>query len=87
MKSVNHFRLQNERDVLVHFQQRTPHIRPLLDEVDPDTASHALVMKWLASDLLDVTQTRQLASTEVKLIAKARLCRRFTLKDTCTQVS
>lgn len=73
MKSVNHFRLQDERDVLVHFQQLTPHIRPLLDEVDPDTALHALVMRWLDSDLLDVTQTRRLASTEVKLVTKGVL--------------
>jgi serine/threonine protein kinase len=73
VKSVNHFRLQNERDVLLRFQSRTPHIRPLLDEVDPDISSHALVMRWLDSDLLEVTRRRQLASSEVKFVAKGVL--------------
>jgi len=73
VKFVNHFRLQNERDVLLRFQPRTPHIRPLLDEVDPDSFSHALVMRWLDSDLLDVTRRRQLASSEVKFVAKGVL--------------
>ena len=73
IKSVNHFRLQNERDVLVRFQPRTPHIRPLVDEVDPDTASHALVMRWLDTDLLNLTRRRQLASSEVKFVAKGVL--------------
>jgi serine/threonine protein kinase len=73
VKSVNHFRLQNERDVLLRFQPRTPHIRPLLDEVDPDTPSHALIMRWLDNDLLNVTKRRQLASSEVKFVAKGVL--------------
>jgi serine/threonine protein kinase len=73
VKSVNHFRLQNERDVLMRFQSFTPHIRPLLDEVDPDTESHALVMRWLDGDLLDATKDRQLSSPEVKLVAKGVL--------------
>jgi serine/threonine protein kinase len=73
VKSVDHFRLQNERDVLVRFQSLTPHIRPLLDEVNPDTESHALVMRWLDGDLLDATKDRQLSSPEVKLVAKGVL--------------
>jgi serine/threonine protein kinase len=73
VKSVNHFRLQNERDVLVRFQSFTPHIRPLLDEADPDTELHALVMRWLDGDLLDGTRNRQLSSPEVKLVAKGVL--------------
>jgi serine/threonine protein kinase len=73
VKSVNHFRLQNERDVLLRFQPRTQHIRPLLDEVDPDIPSHALVMRWLDGDLLNVTRRRQLASSEVKFVAKGVL--------------
>jgi len=65
--------LQNERDVLVRFQSSTPHIRPLLDEIDADTKSHTLAMKWLDGDLLDATKHRQLASSEVKLVAKSVL--------------
>ena len=73
VKSVNHFRLQNERDVLLRFQPRTQHIRPLLDEIDPDVPSHALVMRWLDDDLLNVTRRRQLVSSEVKFVAKGVL--------------
>jgi serine/threonine protein kinase len=73
VKHVNHFRLQNERDVLARFQSCTPHIRPLLDEIDAGTESHTLVMRWLDGDLLDATKDRGLASSEVKLVAKGVL--------------
>ena len=73
VKHVNHFRLQNERDVLLRFHSSTPHIRPLLDEVGAGTESHTLVMRWLDGDLLNATKDRQLASSEVKLVAKGIL--------------
>ncbi|RAL13842.1 kinase-like protein [Aspergillus homomorphus CBS 101889] len=34
LKSVQHFRLQNEHDVLRRFQARTPYIRPLIEALD-----------------------------------------------------
>lgn len=73
VKNVNHFRLQNERDVLLRFQSSTPHIRPLLDEIDTGTESHTLIMRWLDGDLLNATKDRQLATSEVKLVAKCVL--------------
>ena len=69
VKHVNHFRLQNERDVLLRFQSSTPHIRPLLDEIDTGTESHTLITRWLDGDLLNAT----LATSEVKLVAKGVL--------------
>lgn len=69
IKSVNHSRLQRERDILVRFQQRSSRIRPLLDEVEPDMPTHALVMKWLSEDL----STRKLAGAQLKLVAKSVL--------------
>lgn len=69
IKSVNHSRLQRERNILMRFQQQTPRIRPLLDEVDPDTPTHALVMKWLNEDL----STRKLAGAQLKFVAKSIL--------------
>jgi serine/threonine protein kinase len=69
IKSVNHPRIQRERNILLRFQERTPHIRPLLDEVDPDAPSHALVMEWLDDDL----NTRKLAGTQLKFVAKGVL--------------
>ena len=42
---------------------------PALDEVDPDTPTHALVMKWLNEDL----STRKLAGAQLKFVAKSVL--------------
>jgi tRNA A-37 threonylcarbamoyl transferase component Bud32 len=69
IKSVNHSRLRRERDILERFQQRTSRIRPLIDEVDPDTPTHALVMKWLNEDL----NTRKVAGAQLKFVAKGVL--------------
>lgn len=69
IKSVNHSRLQRERDILVRFQHKTPRIRPLLDEVNSDTPTHALVMKWLNEDL----STRKLAGAQLKFVARSVL--------------
>jgi len=57
----------------MRFQSSTPHIRPLLDEIDAGTESHTLVMRWLDGDLLNATKDKQLASSEVKLVAKSVL--------------
>ena len=73
VKSVNHWRLWSERDVLLRYQSRTPYIRPLLDEVDPDMPSHALILRWLDTDLLDATEDKGLESSDVKLVAKGVL--------------
>jgi serine/threonine protein kinase len=69
VKSIDHSRLQRERNILLHFQPRTPHIRPLLDQIDPGTPSQALVLKYLEHDLLEVSRQRKLASTELKFVA------------------
>jgi serine/threonine protein kinase len=73
VKSIDHSRLKRERNILLHFQPRTPHIRPLLDQFDPDTPSHALVLKYLEHDLLEVSRKRKLASKELKFVAKTVL--------------
>lgn len=39
VKSVNHFRIHNERDVLLRFQSRTSLFRPLLDEIEHPASS------------------------------------------------
>ncbi|EXJ86240.1 STE/STE20 protein kinase [Capronia coronata CBS 617.96] len=70
IKSVNHWRLQNERDVLLRFQQRTPFLRPLLDEVRDASAFQANVLRYLDDDLLNASNTKRLTSFEVKYVAK-----------------
>ncbi|KAJ9232237.1 hypothetical protein DTO166G5_6390 [Paecilomyces variotii] len=70
VKSVYHFRLQNERDVLKRFQSRTPFIRPLLDEIaDPP----AIVLKHLDDHLLNASISKRLTSSEIKYVARGIL--------------
>ena len=66
-KSVQHFRLQNERDVLKRFQGRSTHIRPLLDEIDDPPA---IIIKYLQHDLLQVSNTKDLTRNEIKFVAR-----------------
>ncbi|KAI9929490.1 hypothetical protein MW887_000963 [Aspergillus wentii] len=67
LKSVNRFRFQNERDVLMHFQSKTPFIRPLVDEVvDPPT----IVLKYLNDNLLNASISQRLTSTEIKHVSR-----------------
>ncbi|KAM0721158.1 hypothetical protein Q7P37_003445 [Cladosporium fusiforme] len=73
VKSVDHPRLRAERDILQRYQLRSLHIRPLLDEVDPDSPSHAIVLKWLDDDLQKVTRRRPIIGAELKFIAKSVL--------------
>jgi hypothetical protein len=49
IKSVRHFRLDNERDVLKRFQYQTPSLRPLIDEIDDPSDPPALVLRHLAT--------------------------------------
>lgn len=34
VKSVGHFRIHNERDILLHFQNKTNLLRPLVDKIE-----------------------------------------------------
>lgn len=70
VKSVNHFRLQNERDVLLRFQNRTPFIRPLLDEIATADSPPALVLRYLDDDILQASNTQRLTRPEVKYVAQ-----------------
>ncbi|KAL4984446.1 kinase-like domain-containing protein [Aspergillus falconensis] len=69
-KSVQHFRLQNERDVLLRFQHRTSSIRPLIEELEDFNAPPTLILKYLDDDILNASNKRQLTRSEVKFIAK-----------------
>jgi hypothetical protein len=70
VKSVNHFRLQNERDVLIRFQTRTPFIRPLLDEIATAESPPGLVLRYLDDDILRASNTQRLTRPEVKYVAQ-----------------
>ncbi|KAJ0417874.1 serine/threonine protein kinase [Aspergillus carlsbadensis] len=75
VKSTRHFRIQNERDVLVRFQDRTPHLRRLLDEgVKDGLNAPSIVLKYLDDDLLRASDRQRLTRSEVKYVAKGVLC-------------
>lgn len=69
-KSVRHWRLQNERDVLIRFQSRTRHIRQLVDEIEEPPA---LILKYMDDDVLHASNTKTLTRPEVKFVAKGVL--------------
>ncbi|PGH28055.1 hypothetical protein AJ80_00311 [Polytolypa hystricis UAMH7299] len=68
-KTVDHFRVRNERDILLRFQNRTPFIRPLLDEIDTASSFPILVLRYL-DDILHASNRRRLTRQEVRYVAK-----------------
>ncbi|KAL4925821.1 putative serine/threonine protein kinase [Aspergillus undulatus] len=69
-KSVRHFRLQNERDVLLRFQHRTSSIRPLIEELEDTNASPTLILKYLDDDVLKASNKQRLNHSEVVFVAR-----------------
>ncbi|KAE8404319.1 kinase-like domain-containing protein [Aspergillus pseudonomiae] len=80
-KSVRHFRLQNERDVLRHFQNRTPWIRPLIDEITDPAVPLTLILRYLDDDALHASNKQRLTRPEVKHVAKKVLQALSVLHD------
>ncbi|KAL3487248.1 kinase-like domain-containing protein [Aspergillus germanicus] len=73
-KSARHFRIQNERDVLLRCQDRTSHLRRLLDEgVEDGLNPPRIVLKYLDDDLLRASRQQRLTPFEVKYVAKGVL--------------
>ncbi|KAJ8106697.1 hypothetical protein OPT61_g9367 [Boeremia exigua] len=70
IKSVRHFRLENERDVLKRFQFRAPSLRPLIDEIEDLSSPPALVLKHLDDDLLHVSAAKKLTLLEAKYVIR-----------------
>ena len=73
IKSVNHFCLQNERDVLKRFQNRTPFLRPLINEIAEPSDPPAIVLKHLNDHLLNASASQRLTNKEIKLVARSVL--------------
>ncbi|KAG8631025.1 hypothetical protein KVT40_000165 [Elsinoe batatas] len=75
VKYARHWRVRNERDMLLQFQDRTPHLRRLLDEVEiaDEKEALALILNHLDSDILAVSDRRHLTRDEVKRVGKGVL--------------
>ncbi|KAE8363780.1 serine/threonine protein kinase [Aspergillus caelatus] len=70
VKSIRHFRLQNERDFLLRFQNSAPYFRRFLDEIEDPPGQPALILRHLDNDLLQESNHRTLTRAEVKYVAK-----------------
>ncbi|KAL1882427.1 hypothetical protein Plec18167_002843 [Paecilomyces lecythidis] len=65
-----HPRVANERDVLRRFQNRTPYIRPLIDEIEESSAPPTIVLKHLDDHLLSASAQRALNQREIRYVSK-----------------
>jgi serine/threonine protein kinase len=71
IKSVEgHPRVENERDVLKRLQDRTPTLRPLIDEIEEPSNPTTIVLKYLESDVLVETVKRTLNRKEIKHVCR-----------------
>lgn len=71
VKSVqDHFRVQNERDVLRHLNGRSSHIRPLLDEIQDPAEPVTIVLPYLQDDLLEASKKKSLTSEEIRYVSR-----------------
>lgn len=52
------------------FQDKTPFIRPLLDEIEEPATTPAIVLKHLDDDLLHAFNRQRFTRPEVKYVAK-----------------
>lgn len=70
IKSVDHFRIFNERDILLRFQDKTPFLRPLLDEIQQPATPPIFVLKYMQHDLLHISNSQRLTRMEVKHVTR-----------------
>lgn len=74
IKSIaGHWRLQNEAEILKRYQDKTPHLRPLIDEIQEPVEPSSVVLRYLDTDLLEESNRQRLSRQEIKGVAKAVL--------------
>lgn len=74
IKSIqNHWRLQNEASILKRFQNTTPSLRPLLDEILEPVEPASIVLKYLDKDLLQESRRERLSRPDIKSVARTIL--------------
>ncbi|EGD95976.1 STE/STE20 protein kinase [Trichophyton tonsurans CBS 112818] len=76
-----HPRVENERDVLKRFQDRTPFIRPLTDEIQDPSEPTIIVLNHLDNHLLNASIEKTLNRKELKYISKRALKALQTLHE------
>lgn len=73
--------MENERDVLKRFQDRTPFLRPLTDEIQDPSEPTIIVLKHLDNHLLNASIEKTLNRKELKYISKRVLKALQTLHE------
>ncbi|KAI1669890.1 Serine/threonine protein kinase [Pyrenophora tritici-repentis] len=82
IKSVlDHPRVENERNVLKRFQHRTPHLRPLIDEIDELSFPVTIALRYLQGDLFDASVAKTLNRRELKYVSRCVLEAMKTLHE------
>lgn len=62
--------MKNERDVLRHFQDQTPYLRPMMDEIEEPSDSSTIVLKYLDDHLLNATINKTLNRKELTYLSR-----------------
>lgn len=65
-----HPRVENERDVLHRFQNQTPYLRPLIDEIKELSDTPTIVLKYLDDHLLNSSTKKTLNQKELKYVSR-----------------
>ena len=63
----------NERDVLNRFQNQTPHLRPLIDEIKEPSDPPTIVLEYLDDHLLNASIKKTLDQKELKYVSRCIL--------------
>jgi serine/threonine protein kinase len=62
--------VENERDVLKRFQNQTPYLRPLIDEIEEPSDPPTIVLKHLEDHLLNASIKKTLNRKELKYVLR-----------------
>ena len=62
--------MENERNVLKRFQDRTPYLRPLIDEIEEPADPPTIVLKYLEDHLLNASIKKTLNRKELKYVSR-----------------
>lgn len=65
-----HPRVENEAHVLKRFQDRTPYLRPLLDQIEEPSDPPTIVLRDLEGHLLEASITKTLNRKELKYVSR-----------------
>lgn len=71
IKSVRNYpRVENERDILRRFQERTPYLRPVVDEIEDPAEPITIALKYLDDNLQHASDKQTLSRKELSLFRK-----------------